>query len=209
MKRFRFVSILLVCLVLVFVLVGCSKQSNQSNQSDQSNQGEQSNQSEQSDQSDQSNQEEDKQDGIDTSKYTLYDTGTGLSLYLDKGMSEQDAEASGLTTFYANNSYMMAALKESNEIFEDAGLDTQAFSLEDYGVLVKAANDFDGDFTEDSYGNLRITYSANVNGNDYFYYSTIRKGSDGYWLIHFACLESSKAEYEPIFEMLGNTIEVK
>ncbi len=145
---------------------------------------------------------------IDTKKYMLYDTEVGLRLYMDRLMFKQDAESNGLTTFYANEKYMVAALREGFEIFDGHGLDTKNMTLEDYADLVKRANEYENDFTPDSYGNLRITYTSDVGGTDYFYYSTVRKGSDAFWLIHFACLDSDRATFEPIFEMLGNTAEV-
>ena len=103
---------------------------------------------------------------------------------------------------------MMAALQETFKTFDALGADLRDYTIEQYAALVKEANDYEGDFTPDSYGNLRITYSRNVDDTKYFYYSTVRKAPDAFWLIHFACLESDKEAYEPVFEMLGSTIEV-
>lgn len=147
--------------------------------------------------------------GIDTTKYKYYDTGTGLSLYMGLVMLKQDAEANGLTTFYATTKYMMAALQEKYEIFTQYGVDLSSWTLEQYADLIKESNNYTDDFEKDSYGNLRITYVRDVGDSRYFYYSTVRKAPDAFWLIHFACLESDKEVYEPIFELLGSTIEVK
>ena len=140
--------------------------------------------------------------------YSYYDTGKGLSLYMGKRMIEQDGSANNLTAFYANSSYMMAAHADTFEMFKSYGADASAYSLKDYADLVKKANNFEGGFSEDSYGNLRITYERNVGETPYFYYSTVRKGSDAFWLIHFSCLDAARAEYEPLFELFAATIKV-
>ena len=219
MKKTLIITIILV-MVLTFSLAGCSGSSN----TPAANNGAVSNAAENTAPANENaatpanaanntantadNTQQSTPPGIDTVKYKYYDTGTGLSLYMGLTMFKQDAAASGLTTFYATGKYMMAALQETFKTFDALGADLRDYTIEQYAALVKEANDYEGDFTPDSYGNLRITYSRNVDDTQYFYYSTVRKAPDAFWLIHFACLESDKEAYEPVFEMLGNTIEV-
>ena len=232
-KKSYLVSLVLVCLLLIFALAGCSKSDTPDDKKElPTKSAETTTQApetttaaaetttqapetttaapETTTQAPETTTEQtaDVPEGIDTSKYKFWDTETGIKLYMDKLMLKQDAESNGLTTFYASNKYMMAALRESFEMFEGYGLDTKNTSVEDYADLVKQANEYEDDFTPDSYGNLRITYVKPVGESNYFYYSTVRKGSDAFWLVHFACLESDRAEYEPIFEMLGNTVVI-
>lgn len=138
---------------------------------------------------------------------TTYDTGTGLTAELPAGLTKQ--ELSGAVVF-SNNDFMMSALIETNETFTSLGVDPASFTIEDYADLVKSANTgVDIDFKKDAAGNYASPYENLSNGVKYFYYATIRKGTDGFWLINFACNVDEQDTYLPLFEQWSQSIKVK
>lgn len=135
-----------------------------------------------------------------------YDMGGGFSIDMDSGMEESTVE--GYTYFYHSNTCAALVLKEDFSMFTAAGVDLTTFSLEDYADMVCLANDLDGSFKKDSNGNLVTTYSMDVNGQEFYYYVTVREGSDAYWLINFYCMNSQQDKYAPKFESWNNSIKV-
>lgn len=137
----------------------------------------------------------------------VYDNGSGLTIRMAEGMEEDELE--GYAMFYYGESCMMTALKETFEEFESVGYDAENSSLEDYCEIVKEANGLDFPFEKDSYGYPYISYINEVDGNNFTYYTTVRKGSDAFWLVTMACLEDEEELWLPQFEEWGSTITVE
>lgn len=140
------------------------------------------------------------------SSFKTYDMGGGVSIDMDSGMSKDQAE--GYTYYYHNNYSGALVLKESFSDFTAAGIDVTTYSLEDYAELIRVTNDMKDGFKKDVNGNLVMTYALTVNSQEFFYYVTVREGSDAFWLINFFCLNSQKDKYQPRFEAWNNTIKV-
>lgn len=135
-----------------------------------------------------------------------YSNGTGLTVEMPKGMEPFSAE--GFAMAYAADDIMMSAVKESFDDYAELELDLAAMSLEEYARLTREINGLEQDFSVDGAGNLFVTYSANIDGRDYFYYSTLRKGTDAFWVVTFACPEKNSDKYCEAFEGWSASIEV-
>ncbi len=118
-------------------------------------------------------------------------------------------EAEGVDVFYSADDCMMSALREGFDVFASVGLDGEATTLEEYAALVEQAGGLTTSFETDGNGNPFMTYTSVVDGNDIFYYATLRKGTDAFWVVNFACMDAQQAEYLPQFEQWSNSIVVE
>ncbi|MDO4572779.1 MAG: hypothetical protein Q4C13_05380, partial [Clostridia bacterium] len=149
----------------------------------------------------------DEIDGPDYSIYQLCDNGTGLTVRMGNDMVYQNLE--GMTMCYYGDNCLMTGLKEGYADLSAVGLDPENMSLEDYAAVIEQNHALSEAFEPDSYGNLAVTYGNNVDGIDLFYYSTVRKGTDAFWLVSFACLDEQRETWLPLFELWGNSIAVQ
>ncbi|MBQ9988623.1 MAG: hypothetical protein IJP30_02685 [Clostridia bacterium] len=134
-----------------------------------------------------------------------YTTELGLTAKLPEGftVSVDDQTVSILNE---KKGAMLYAIRESFDLF--ASYNVPEMSLDEYAELVQRANSSDA-FTPDANGNPHITYEKLVNGKYYYYYSTVRKGSDAYWVISFTCLSENKADFADIFVEWADLVTVK
>ena len=151
---------------------------------------------------------DDEDDADDSTTYELVDTGVGLRMMMETGMAELDPGDSGVTFLYSNSNIMIAGLREDFSMFEEYGYNIGEFSLEEYGDLIRQGNEREDPFVEDKYGNLYITYFNSANDDDFYYHSVIYKGSDAFWLVHFACYSEYWMLYEDEFQLLADTVTV-
>ena len=105
-----------------------------------------------------------------------YDIGNGLSIVLPDGLQEVEMEG-----------------------FEN-------LTLEEYAELSATAYALDPGYAADANGNLVTTYNADVDGTNFFYYTTLRQGSDCFWTINFACEDAKKAEFTDLFTQWNASI---
>ena len=142
--------------------------------------------------------------GGSSSKLTTY-IFDGFTAQLPKG--EVD-DMEGFVAYYYNDNFMMSALKEDQDTFGQYGADINDYTLEDYAELVLYANEIDDDtFQEDEYGNLYITYERESGGQDFFYYSTVKEGTQSFWVITFACFDGEEGTYLPQFKEYASLLE--
>ncbi|MDO4377929.1 MAG: hypothetical protein Q4C64_02100 [Erysipelotrichia bacterium] len=139
----------------------------------------------------------------DVLKYTQ----SGLTVELPEGMISGDEN--GFDIFLYNNDFMFSALKENYDIFNRIGYDPEKLTVEEYGKLIMEINNDDDQFEEDAFNNLYISYTNTVDGQQYYYYTTIRKGTDAFWLITFSSFASEKDTYSKLFAKWANTIVVE
>ncbi len=139
----------------------------------------------------------------DVQKYSQ----SGLTVELPQGMLTGDE--SGFDIFLYNNDFMFSALKESFDIFNRLGYDPKELTVEEYGKLIMEINNDDDQFQEDSFNNLYISYTNTVDGQQYYYYTTIRKGTDAFWLITFSSFASEKDTYSELFAKWADKIVVE
>lgn len=134
----------------------------------------------------------------------FYSFDEGIHLMMEKGMEESQAD--GFTAYALSDTAMFAAIKEDAAVFSDAGLDINDYDLEDYAAIVQQGNGVEEPFTEDIVGNLSVTYTSNQNGTDFFYYATVKEGTDCFWVITFACYAEDQDLYLPQFQVWGASI---
>ncbi len=144
--------------------------------------------------------------GSDSDKNLKTYSVAGLTIQMEKGLVQ--SSLSGFDVFLSGDNFAMTGEKETAEEFESVGYDVNSLSEEDYAALVAEVNGFDG-FTKNANGRFVYTLFDSVDGDDYFYYITLRKGSDCFWMINFFCEEDDAEEYEPKFEQWAETIEVQ
>ena len=133
-----------------------------------------------------------------------YSYSEGISLMMEEGMARQDTE--DFTIYAYSNTAMFAAIKEDASVFSGAGLDIADYDLEEYAGIVQQGNGLDASFAKDEAGNLSVTYNSNQNGTDFFYYATVKQGSDSFWVVTFACFAEDEATYLPQFKIWAATI---
>jgi len=138
-----------------------------------------------------------------------YDDGVGLTIVMPEGM--QPMNEAGMAMSYVDNNCLMTAVREDFAEYAELGVDLENMSIEEYAALcveANAGNGMSGEFVEDANGNLYNTYNATIDGDEFFYYCTVRKGTDAFWAITFACLASEQAKYEGEFTNWNNSIVV-
>lgn len=135
-----------------------------------------------------------------------YDNGSGLTVVMPEGM--QDLQQEGFVMSYADNHTLMTAVREGFAEYVDYGFDLENMTMEEYAELCQDVNGLEEPFTADANGNYYTTYTADVDGDNFYYYCTLRKGSDAFWVVTFACLESEMAKYEAEFVNWSNSIVV-
>lgn len=128
----------------------------------------------------------------------------GVSLFMEDGMVESEGE--GFTVYAYSNTSMFAGIKEDASVFTDAGLDINDFTLEDYAEIVQNGNGLETPFAVDAAGNLSATYNSNQNGTDFFYYATVKQGTDAFWVFTFACFAEDEALYLPQFQLWASSM---
>ncbi|NLW70010.1 MAG: hypothetical protein GX061_02875 [Eubacteriaceae bacterium] len=134
-----------------------------------------------------------------------YESASGLTIQMKKGFKESTVE--GSTCFFEATDCMMNAIKEDFELFASIGNDAANMSMADYAALVSNVNGVD--FVADENNNYNATYENTVDSNDFFYFSTLRRTDDAFWVINFACLVGEKDKFLPLFESWAETISFK
>ena len=118
-------------------------------------------------------------------------------------------EIENFDTYYENEKVGFTSLKESFEDLAIVDLNEDSL-LSDYGKSVAANNDSLETFKESKDGKyMYANYEATASGKDFFYYSVIKKGTDGFWLFNFFCLKSDKNEQLSNIEKWASSIEVE
>ena len=136
----------------------------------------------------------------------VYDNGCGLTVVMPEGM--QDLKQEGFVMSYADNHALMTAVREGFAEYADYGLDLENMTIEEYAELCQEANGIADPFALDENGNYYVTYKEEIDGDTFFYHCTLRKGSDAFWVVTFACLEGEMGIYKTKFFEWSNTIEV-
>ena len=138
----------------------------------------------------------------------ILDTQTGLKITVNDGIVTSQQEGYDLFAFdQKNDKCALTVLKESFEIFQEYGYDTDSMTVEEYADLVSQSNG-GITFNTNEFGDLFSTYDAEVEGTNYSYYSCVFKGTDAFWLITYFCHSDDVAEYYPIFAQWNHTVEL-
>lgn len=125
----------------------------------------------------------------------------GMTITLTEAFEE--TEPGNYTACYESKNTMVFALKEEFTIadgFED-------YTLEEYGQLVMMANGMEDELnTTDGVMWFTYTYDSPEHDQDFYYFATVHKGNDAFWLIQFATTESLAEQYMPQFLEWAKTV---
>lgn len=106
---------------------------------------------------------------------------SGMTITLTTAFDEESYQ--GFTQCYESKTAVVLALKEEFSLmagFED-------YTLEEYGALVLQSNGMDLSELEYENGVYYFDFTAlGGDGNENYYFATLHKGSDAFWLIQFA-----------------------
>lgn len=142
---------------------------------------------------------------LDVSSLELFDTGKGLTIKMSTEMEEN--KSGDHSVYYFSDNVMVSVKMVNFQELVDAGTGSGDSTIEDYVKIIEDNNENIA-FTTDSYGNPSTTYSVEDKKGNLFYYATVRKGSEAFWLINFSCMEEEQEEMLPQFELWASTIEV-
>ncbi len=111
-------------------------------------------------------------------------SGEGIHITLTEAFDESTFE--GFTLCYEARNAAVFILKEPFTLM--AGLED--YTLDDYGALVVQANRKDPDSLRTENGVTYFDYTfTSEDGSTYYYFSTVHKSGDAFWLVQFAILE--------------------
>lgn len=143
---------------------------------------------------------------LDEANLVIFDTEKGLTIKMPENIEEY--KSGDHSVYYFSEECMVSVKQVMFEELEEAGTGDADTTLEEYIAIVEESNE-NIQFSKDSYGNWSVTYSSESDDEKFAYYSTVRKGSEAFWLINFSCMEEDKEVLYPQFEFWANTIEVK
>lgn len=139
-------------------------------------------------------------------KQKTYSTN-GFKVTMDEGFYEKDLISA--TLYLESNNAIMTALKEKFTDLSAVDLSKDS-KLDDYIELVMTVNKATGEPKKSSDGKYQyFTYEKEVSGKTFYYQATVVKGSDAFWLVNFACLESEKADFQEKFLKWADSIVVE
>lgn len=121
--------------------------------------------------------------------FTVHD----MTITLDDSFQEEEYDA--LTRCFASGNVAVLTLEEPFSLAE--GLED--YSLEQYGDLVIQSNNMADAQLKTENGVTYFTYTSDVSGTAYYYFATVHKGNDGFWLIQFATEEAQAEKYREDF----------
>lgn len=147
----------------------------------------------------------DEADGPDYSTLPLNDPGVGLTIRMAPEMTL--TKNNSFDMFYTSEHCLMTAVREGFDVLAASGAGDADTTLEEYIGIVERINGVT--FETDAYGNPFATYVSEIDGKNFTYYFTVRKGSDAFWLVNFACPESEQGTWLPQFALWANSIRVK
>lgn len=121
-------------------------------------------------------------------------TVENVTITLTEAFDEE--EYGDFTQCYESRDVAVFMLKEPFTLME--GLDK--YTLTQYGKLVVQGNGMEDDALKAENGVTYFTYTAESDsGTTYYYFATVHKGPDAFWLIQFAVDQDKAEEYQDEF----------
>lgn len=136
---------------------------------------------------------------------TLYESDTGISLYMEKGYEESEAE--GVTCCFKGD-ILVSCREETFETLESVGYDG-SLSIEEYAELLVSYNGTGAQVLSDDYGNVYFVYEQEVMDVPLTYYAYVDKGSNSFWTTNFLCPTENVDDWAEKFALWGSTIVIK
>ena len=143
---------------------------------------------------------------------STYMTQAGdLSIRLPYGWKDMSNYVEGFDFCFSSEdeSVLLVGVKDTPDIIRQAGYDTSSLTLKGYGDIIADLYGFDGNFQEDSYGNLYYEYSYYSDDVQYSAYNFIKNmGYDAYWCLNFLCEASDYDSLVEDFRLWASSIEL-
>ena len=114
----------------------------------------------------------------------------GMTITLDSSFYEKDVVS--YTATYTSQQIVVMAIKEEFSLFEDAGVDADALTLDEYAELVLYGNMLEAEI-EHKDGLTGFIFENDANGKTFKYSSYVFKGTDSFWFVQIG-VESDKYE---------------
>jgi len=138
---------------------------------------------------------------------TKYSSDKGLSIRLPEGFTEVSM-AGATYALSGEHGYFIAMRDDFDGMYSKYEFPSTA-SLFDYAQFIIAGNEIETQIAVRGKDDLYFTYTSAAEGQEeYFYYATVRKGSDAFWLCQFACKSSLKELNSPLFDEWSYNITV-
>lgn len=129
----------------------------------------------------------------------------GLSITLTEDFIEQEIEP--FTATYATSKYFVSTLKEDFSVFEQAEISTD-ISENEYAKIVMENNKIEGEPKETD-GIITFSYENDDSGEAFSYLTTVKKGTNAFWVIQLACKSDIYEENKEQLLTWAKTITVE
>ena len=118
---------------------------------------------------------------VNTSGMKEYTMECGLTFFGPSGLKEEETEA--MAGYMKSSYHIVMVIRE-----DKAGTVLENATAEEYAKMLADSNGLTP-FQTDRYGSLATTYTAesNEDNEDFFYYVTVKEGTDCFWLIQIVC----------------------
>lgn len=119
---------------------------------------------------------------VDTEGMKEYTMECGLTFFGPSGLKEEATEA--MAGYMKSSYHLVMVIRE-----DKAGTVLENATVEEYAGMLAQSNGLTP-FVTDRYGNLATTYTAEgyeEDKEDFFYYVTVKEGTDCIWLIQIVC----------------------
>lgn len=137
---------------------------------------------------------------------TLYQSESGISLYMADGFEE--AQVEGSACCFKGGSSAVSCQEEFFSAMEEVGYSGSEMTEEEYAKLLIEAYQLDCEAETDEYGSVSFLYTKDVMGASMSYYAFVDKGSEAFWTTTFMCGTASADEMEADFRLWGSSIQI-
>lgn len=132
----------------------------------------------------------DKYEGLKKTEKDLFE------IYVPETYKEQQIEGYDYVGYDDNTS--MIVFHETISALEPLGV-SENTTLEVYAELVLQANKMDNSFEMDKEGNLAIEYESDVDGEDFYYYTAVKKAEGNFFVVTCSCYKDEAENYKDEF----------
>ncbi len=132
-----------------------------------------------------------------------------IKLPTDVVVSDDEDVSNYYYTYLYNDDFALTVNEDEFDVFTELDVDPTTLDEEGYGNLLLSLYEMEGSFSQDSNGHYYFTYESTVEDVDYYYYLTVRKGEDSFWLMDFITYSENKDTLSKSFEKWSNTITIE
>lgn len=118
----------------------------------------------------------------------------------------QEEEMDGVTVYLESDYVGIAAYQESFTDLEIVGLNGDS-TLDEYMQVVIQNNGGNEEIMHEN-DLTYVEYEEEIDGETYYYFVTVFKGEDSFWVVNFFSLASNKSTYQDDFVKWAQSIKV-